>query len=206
VNGALYRIDWTDMQVQGFAPAPFGPGIITYASNAGGSRIVGLELEADAAVSEHLSLDLSFNHFFEDELTKDAPVNPNGLAPKAGDPLSFNPQTSFNVGAEYHTPIFFGLDAAARMDWSYVGRRYTGFRSTLMNGQPNTLFNNLSPYNLVDLRLSAGKDGWRATFYVQNIADERAILQQQNPAPPNTETSRVVARPRTFGLMLNARY
>lgn len=205
LNAALYRIDWKNMQVQGFAPAPIAGMPITYATNASGSEIVGLELEGEVRFNRYLSADWAFNHFFKDALTKAAPVNPTGLAPQAGDPLSFNPETSLNLGLETHASVTEHLDWFARLDWSFVGRRFTGFRSTLNNGQPNQFYNNLAPYNLFGVRAGLSSGPWRFAVYAENLTDERPILRQENLGPPAT-TLRVTARPRTVGVTVSARY
>jgi outer membrane receptor protein involved in Fe transport len=204
LNGALYRIDWTDMQVQGFTPSPTGTNTLVYATNASGSRIVGLELEAAAPITERLSLDLSFNHFFTTELSADAPVNPNGLAPRKGDPLSFNARTSFNTGGEYRAPVM-GIEGFVRADWSYADHRFMGFRPTLINGQTNPLFNRLPAYHLVSLRVGISDGPWRATLSVENIADARPVLSQENTMA-GVPNNRITARPRTIGLNLSAAY
>jgi outer membrane receptor protein involved in Fe transport len=207
VNGAVYMIDWSDMQVQGFTPAPIAAApAIPYTTNAGTSRIVGLELEASARVSDRLSLDFSFNHFFKNNLTRDPPPNPNGLAAKSGDPLSYNPETSFNVGAEYRAPLTGSLTGFARIDWSYTGRRFTGFRPFLVNGAPNSIYNNLPPYDLVNLRVGINQEQWRLSLFVDNLFDERPIMQQQNLTSPPPATLRVTSRPRTFGATINRNF
>jgi outer membrane receptor protein involved in Fe transport len=206
VNAAAYRIDWSNMQVQGFTPAPIGPGLIPYATNASGSQIYGFELEAQARPSDAISVDFAFNHFFKNELTRDAPVSPSGLAPKAGDPLSFNPQSSFNLGMDYRHPIGDDFEGFARIEWSYVGRRYTGFRPILNNGQTNFFFNNMAPYNLVNVRAGVASGRWRATVFVDNLTDSRPALRQENiPGAPPT-VLRVTARPRTIGVTVSAKY
>jgi outer membrane receptor protein involved in Fe transport len=200
INGAVYMIDWNDMQVQGFTPAPIAASPpITYTTNASTSRIVGLELEASAQMTDRLSFDFSFNHFFKNNLTTDPPPNPNGLAAKAGDPLSYNPETSFNLGGEYRAPLTDTMTGFARVDWSYTGRRFTGFRPFLVNGQPNSIYNNLPPYHLVNVRIGVNAERWRLSLYVDNVADARPIMQQQNLTSPPPATLRVTSRPRTVG-------
>jgi hypothetical protein len=165
---------------------------------------VGLEVEASAAVTDRLSLDLSFNHFFQNELSRNAPVNPNGLAPMEGDPLSFNPVTSFNAGGEHRAPVL-GLDGFLRLDWSYAGRRFTGFRPTLNTGAVNSLFNRLPSYHLFSLRAGVADGPWRLTLSVENLADARPRLVQENNQQ-GVPSTRVTARPRTVGLNLSVAY
>jgi hypothetical protein len=142
-------------------------------------------------------VEASFNHFFKAALTQDSPVNPNGLAPKAGDPLSFNPETSGLLGVEYRRPLGAGLSGFVRGEWSYVGRRFTGFRPFLNTGAVNTIYNNLPPYQLFNARFGVNTGAWRATVFVDNMFDARPIMQQQNY--PGSITTRVTAKPRTFG-------
>jgi iron complex outermembrane receptor protein len=207
VNGALYRIDWTRMQVQSFAPSPNGPMPMQFTTNFSSSRIVGLELEASARVSENLSVDASFNHFFKASLTEDVLPQPTGLTPRAGDPLSYNPETSFLLGGEYRYPLgeWMGgrVTGSFRVDWTHTGRRFTGFRRTLASGAPNTIYNNLRPYDLVNVRLGINAQRWRAQIFIDNIADARPIMQQQNFAPV---TTRVSSRPRTFGMTVSRNF
>jgi len=201
VNAALYRIDWTDMQVESFIRAPTGPAILPFTTNASSARIVGLEWESRAELSDALSLNLTFNHFFKAALTKDGPISPIGLAPKDGDRLPYNSKTSFSLGGEYRAPLTSNLDGFARLDWSYTGVRTTGFRPTLDNGQPNNAFNNFGSYNLVNLRAGVSSGPWRVSAYVDNLGDARPVLQQRNFAPLPV-TTRVTQKPRTFGVSL----
>lgn len=201
VNGALFRIDWSNMQVQGFTPAPAGPMLLVYTTNAATSQIYGLELEASAQVSESVSLDFSFNHFFKNELTKDGLPGDAGLTPRAGDPLSYNPRTSFLVGVEYRRPIAGRMSGSVRLDWSYTGRRFTGFHPLLDDNTPNNFYNNYSPYNIVGLRFGLNTPKWRASLFVDNIFDARPAMRQQNYAPIPV-TTRVTTKPRTFGATL----
>jgi iron complex outermembrane recepter protein len=120
--------------------------------------------------------------------------------------LSFNPGTSFNLGAEYHQPVGQGLEAFARIEGSYVGRRFTGFRPLLNTGQRNFFFNDMAPYTLVNARAGVSFGRWRASVFVDNLTDARPVLRQENiPGAPPT-VLRVTAKPRTVGLTVGATY
>lgn len=205
VDGAVYRIDWSNMQAESFVNAPIGNRLISYVTNASSARIIGLEIEAASKLTERLSLDVSFNHLFESELTEDAPVNPVGFKPRAGDRLPYSAKTAFNVGADYRRPLTDAISGFVHVDWSYTSGRTTGFRPLLENGQPNDSYNVFAGYHLVGLRVGASSGPWRATVYVDNIADARPVLQQTN-ATGSGFVGRVTTRPRTIGLTLSATY
>lgn len=203
-NGSVYKVDWSDIQVLSFTPG-VGTMLIPFITNAGTAEIVGAELEVTARPAEGLSFDLALNHFFTAELTSDMPPSANGLRPLEGDPLPNNSKWSFNLGGEYRRPIWSGLDGFVRLDWSYVGRRTTGFRPTLVSGAVNNAYNRLDPYNTVDIRLGVGTRDWRATFFVENIFDARPVINQQNFAPLPV-TIRNTRRPRTVGISMRTEW
>jgi outer membrane receptor protein involved in Fe transport len=201
VDGAVYRIDWRNIQVLSSAPTPVGLGVQPFTTNGSTAQIYGAELEVAARLTRDFTANLSLNHFFKAELTADAPTGPNGLTPRAGDPLPYDPPWSFSVGGEYRHPLGPHLDGFLRVDWSYVGPRTTGLRARLDNGLPNNGFNSFSEYHLVDLRVGVSSGRWRAMAFVENLFDARPAITQQNfaPAPVTIRTTR---KPRTVGLSL----
>lgn len=199
-NGAVYTVDWSDIQVLSFTPG-VGTMLIPFTTNAGSADIYGAELELTARPAEGLTFDLALNHFLKAELTADMPPSANGLRPLNGDPLPNNSKWSFNLGVEYRRAVWGGLDGFVRLDWSHAGRRTTGFRPTLQNGAVNNGYNNLAAYNLIDARIGVGTREWRATFFVENIFDERPVINQQNFAPLPV-TIRNTRRPRTVGVSM----
>ncbi|MDX2143509.1 MAG: TonB-dependent receptor [Rhodospirillaceae bacterium] len=201
-SGALYRIDWTDMQVESFIRAPLGPGIIAFTTNASSARITGFEFESRAQVTDTVSVSLTFNHFFKAALTEDGPVSPIGLAPKAGDRLPYNSKTSFTLGGEVRTDLTDALEGFVRLDISYTGGRTTGFRPQLDNGQPNNAYNRFADYGLMNARVGVSSGPWRLTASIDNLTDARPVLQQLNFAPLPV-TTRVTQKPRTIGLNLS---
>jgi iron complex outermembrane recepter protein len=201
-SGALYRIDWTNMQVESFIRAPLGPAIIPFTTNASSARIVGFEFESRAQVSGTVSVNLTFNHFFKAALTKDGPISPIGLAPKDGDRLPYNSKTSFALGGEFRTGLTDTLEGFARLDVSYTGARTTGFRPRLDNGQPNNAYNRFADYGIMNARVGVSSGQWRLTASIDNLTDVRPILQQLNFAPLPV-TTRVTQKPRTIGLNLS---
>lgn len=203
IDGSLYRLDWDHIQTD--ARVLGGNMQTSYTTNAGAARVIGVELEAHARITPALSADFVFGHFFQAELTQNALFSPAGLTAHAGDPLPYNAATSFNLGFDYQAPISDELKGFVHGDWSYAGPRITGFRPLLDNGQANNAYNRFNSYSLFNLRAGVNAGRWRAMAYVENVADARPVLQQTNFAPTPV-TTRVTARPRTFGVTLSASY
>lgn len=206
LDASVFRLDWDRIQTD-TRPVNLLPGQprMGYTTNAGSARVVGAELEAHARISPELSLDLALSHFFQSDLTADALLSPSGLTAKAGDRLPNNADTSFNLGADYRTDLTDSLRGFAHADWSYTGARTTGYRPLLDDGRPNNAYNDFRSYSLVNLRAGIDTGAWRTSLYVNNVGDARPVLQQGNFAPAPV-TTRVTARPRTFGLTVQVFY
>jgi outer membrane receptor protein involved in Fe transport len=201
-SGALYRIDWKNMQVESQTRAPIGPAMLSYTTNASSARIEGLELEMRAQMTDTITASFAYSHFFKSELTANAPVSPIGLAPRAGDKLPGNAKNTFSIGGEYRRPLTARMDVFARVDASYTGARTTGFRSLLDNGQPNNAYNSFGDYALMNIRFGTSQGAWQITTYVENLMDARPIMQQRNFAPLPV-MQRVTSKPRTVGVALS---
>ncbi|MBL8642754.1 MAG: TonB-dependent receptor [Rhodospirillaceae bacterium] len=201
LNGALYRIDWDDIQGEGFAPNPTGPGTLTYTTNISSARIYGLQEDSQARLTQEWHNNMTLNHFFKAELLEPAPAQPGGLMPLPGDDLPFNPTWSFNVGVDYRAPISRDLEAFARLDWAYVGPRITGFRPLTITGAPFSGYFDFKSYDTVNLRAGLASGPWRFSAYVNNLADMRPVTQNRNFAPFPV-TLRNTIKPRTIGFSL----
>jgi iron complex outermembrane recepter protein len=199
-NGALYKVDWSNMQALSYT-AGVGTMLIPFVANVGSADIIGAEFEVTARPLENLSIDLALNHFLRARLSSDMPPSANGLRPLNGDPLPNNSKWSFNLGGEYRQPVGGGLDGFVRLDWSFTDRRTTGFRPTLTSGAINNAYNSLAPYGTVDARIGISAREWRATFFVENIFDARPAINQQNFAPLPV-TIRTTRKPRTMGVSM----
>lgn len=80
----------------------------------------------------------------------------------------------------------------------YVDVRYTAFEHSLTS--ENTT---LPPYTIVDLRVGVRKGPYEVAAFVRNVGDDRAVL---GGVDSSGETLLVIARPRTFGVSLSAKY
>lgn len=163
LNGALFYMDWTDIQVTQRAIAPSGLQF-AYRGNGGAAEVTGIELELQAYPTEVLQLGATFGHL-NAELTEDLPVLTDGLD---GDKLPYVPEYTFGINARYEFPLFTELG----------GTGFTGGDVTYQDGQTNRLrptdptYREMDSHTIVNLRVGVEADMWSAIVGVNNAFDE----------------------------------
>ena len=153
VSGAVFYVDWEDMQLSLFDPTTLSG----FVDNAGESTSEGFELEADAEVCEGLTLFTGFGYTdaefdeFTDAFGADA----------SGNELPFAPETTWSAGAEYR--MDFGGDGAwyARGEFVDVGRFF--YDPGNVEGES---------YEIVNFRFGLQRANWRFDLWVRNAFDE----------------------------------
>ncbi len=175
-NFAAYQMDWADQvsRVQVFRSASDAAnqvGQLDVAGNSGSSRIRGLEIETDLAVTPRLRLEGSFAYTdakytsFDSVYIEQVTGNPDASGHRA--PRFPKYQGSF--GVSHMTPVGQDWSIIARADMSYVGRRYTD-ESNLAWMRENLL---------VNARLSAESDDLRVSLFVENLFDRKGFAAAQ---------------------------
>jgi len=114
INGALYRLDWNNVQFQTSISG------CQFISNAGSARSQGGELEVQANVFRGLNANLAVGYtdakYRTDTFTAQ-PTNPSLLA-RAGQKFPY-PQWTVNVGVRYDHDITANARGYARVDWRF---------------------------------------------------------------------------------------
>ncbi len=161
ITGAVFRSDYTDLQLATVAPGTAG----NIVSNAGKVRIDGGELEIHAEPIDRFVIDASIGYidFSYLELGDAAGV---GGAPCKSCTAPFVPDTQATIGAQYSFDLGGAGTITPRIDWSYRSKTY------------NDLFNSdiasTDGYSLVNARIayeSASQD-WTLAFEVRNLTDK----------------------------------
>ncbi len=178
---AVFMIDWQDMQLSLFDPTVGG-----FVDNAGESTSQGIELEARAEPLEGLDLSLGFGYIdteFEEY------TDPYG-ADVSGNDLTFAPETTLAVGAQYSWEMRRGLRPFLRADWMDVGEFFY---------DPQNLES--ESYQLVDLRVGLEGEEWSLSVWAKNALDEEyvPVAFQASPADPSVFVGESGA-PRMFGM------
>lgn len=192
-NGAVFYIDWQDLQTATFDPqSPF-----SVVRNAGEAEITGIEFDLSATPVENVYLALT-GSYQNAEYASDVPGN-DANTPFAlkGQPIPNVPDYQFGAIAEYSWEMFGGKNATLRGDWSFQDDRII-----LPNDPVNDV--KLDSYHLFGLRLGLEADNWTAALFIKNLFDEDeaaydAINSGQDPR------AIITARPRTIGIQLQYR-
>lgn len=146
LNGALYHIDWQDIQVMGQAKVPGDTSPQQFFHNVGAAKVDGLELEGGADVLPQLvsglRAQMSFA-FMNPVITRDQPLPADtaagfadswcarGCPARDGDQIPFVPKLSGSFTLTYHHPLgFANFNGFAALSEQYLGRRYTDFAGT----------------------------------------------------------------------------
>ena len=210
-NGAAYVIDWDNFQ---FGFLDFTVSNLTIVQNVGNSRTKGVEWDLTWAASENNTITFagSYNNaeletdFWRRQAEEDAGLPAN--AP-AGTPMPYVPKlqltgiwrSNFDVGS---LPGFFQAAAA------YTGERWNDLDTLNVPARQE-----MSAYSLVNISGGIEEDNWTATFYVNNVFDERAEIDIGDPGygglgnlqrPPGHNWTTATNRPRPYGIRFSQRF
>jgi outer membrane receptor protein involved in Fe transport len=181
-NGALYYVEWEDMQTSRFDP--INVSILTFIDNAADSEITGLESDFAWSATENLTLYAAFS-YIDAELTatKSEVIE---LAP-VGSRLALTPEFAGNIRARYD----WYLDSAqvyATGAIQYAGDAWSSIVAADRRKQDS--------YTTADLAVGVTRENWTVEMFVRNLTDERAQLfyNVQDDIPRITTN-----RPRTIG-------
>ena len=162
LNGSLYFIDWSDIQVRQQATAPGGL-TFTYRGNGGAAEVKGVELELQAYPTESLQVGFGVN-YSDAKLTEDLPIPADG---QAGDDIEFVPDITLNLNSRYQWPIGArGWTGFVGGDWAYVDEQTNRLRPT------SPQFREIDSYSILNLRIGLEGEDWTAILGVDNVFDE----------------------------------
>ncbi|HLW25486.1 MAG TPA: TonB-dependent receptor [Steroidobacteraceae bacterium] len=189
VNAAAYFESWIGVQQVN----PLNCGYV-YTANAGNAHVKGGELEVDAIVVRDLQA--SANVSYSDSTLVSSNLVDSSFNP--GTPIQQVPKWTGTVALSYRHDLANNLALTARGESTYVGSRTDA----------TYYINNLSSYDLTNVR--AGIDGgrWSAVLFINNVADKRALLNNITQDASNVpDWNRVaVSQPRTAGIDLNYKF
>ena len=160
LNGDVYYIDWTDIQINDITEN----GAIPITSNAGKARSTGVELSGQWYVTEALSLTGSYA-YINAELTQDAPGVVDGGDAYDGDRLPGTPEHQGSLSANYLMSLEDG--SQLEFDGSAVGNS-----DILTKIGERNYGEKLSGYVLYNAAVSWSRDAWRVSLYADNIFDK----------------------------------
>lgn len=180
LNLTLFRMEWEDYQVEVVDPGPLYAVVVT---NVGDAEIEGVSLDFSAYLWDSLDFGLNFQ-LLDPQVTRGNEL----LETERGDRLPFSAEEKGAVWLEYTYPReVAGGYVYGRVQWTYTGNMLNGINDPSV--QP--------AYQITDVKLGFEADDWEIYAYVDNLSNERAILYDQESAPPGTIS---INWPRTWGL------
>ena len=187
LSANVFHTDWTDQQVElQLVPGDFTTQVIT---NAGSSRIDGLEIEARTRFSETTTGFASIG-YIDSEFEEFNVVN---LGDFSGLPFPESPELSLAFGADWTgaSGLFAGFDA------KYVGEY-------LARDLQNAPVDVLGEYWVANLRAGYQTEAWRLTVFADNALDEEYLTYRDVSA--FGDCCATVGRGRVAGVTLQVNY
>jgi outer membrane receptor protein involved in Fe transport len=178
--GALYRIDWKNIQTQIFVDCGW-----SFVDNAGKARNDGVELELSYQPTAAIDVRIA-GGYVDARLESDLP----GTTGQSGEELPGVADLTGNVSAGWRFLAGNAYSASVRGMWSYVGDRWTRFDDSRQLMQA---------YDVLDLSLQVAGERWEASLMFSNVLDEDGVVYVEDSVLGNYE---VTVRPRTLRLTL----
>ena len=188
LNGAVYYIDWSDIQVSN--QASNGTLSFPYTGNGGKADVRGAEIVLDARPIPGLQLTATGNYSLA-RLTRDNPIAATG---RKGDRIPYVPKWTGAASATYTFPIAGEVDGVLAADVSYQGSMATEFNPTIDN------YRTLNHYALVGLRAGVSKGIWSVNLNATNLFDNNTPINYNEIVPGVYPDGFYISRPRTFTL------
>ena len=192
VNGAVYYIDWSNIQQTITLPTCS----FVFTGNFGTASSKGTEFEMnyDPTAALKLSLSVSYN---EAKLTSTIA----GAQGQTGQTLEYAPRWMGAVSAEYTRDITADTSAFLRGDFNTTSHQYSNFDTT-------SIYRDIGGYSLLNLRLGVKHNAWRGALFVSNALDKHAETELPIANGIDIPTQRTIAlnRPRTIGLDIRFDY
>ena len=159
LNGAIFRSDYTDMQVTTQTLVPSG-GFASAVLNAGESRIQGIELETSIAITDSLNLNASYG--FVDAEFIEFMSGGNNIADQLA--MQNTPDTTAMIQLNWSMPLFGG-ELVTVPSYSYRA-------DTQIFERPGIL--DQEAYSMLDLTVSyySANEDWKVSLMGKNLADE----------------------------------
>jgi outer membrane receptor protein involved in Fe transport len=192
LNGAVYYIDWNNIQ-QNITLPDCG---FNFIGNFGTASSKGTEFEMQYDPARVLKLTLSFS-YNEAKLTSTV----LGAAGQTGQTLEYAPRWMGAASAEYTRQIDASTSAYLRGDFSSTSREDTSYNS-------QSIYYNIAGYSLLNLRLGVKRFAWTCGLFVTNALDSHAETELPLSNGVDLPTQRRIAlnRPRTIGLDIRFDY
>ena len=195
LNGALFYIDWEEIQVVLVDTSPFTGGLVGFVENGGDAVIRGFEIELSALLTDSLQVGVNLGYTHSEMVKAQLNVIEDVVLPNV-------PEWTVSATAEYRRPIADLGDGFIRFDLQYTDEQATRAITTNVDG----LF--LDSYAIGTLRVGLDAGDWGVDLFVDNLWDERGEIGRglASPDSPFNIDRFSITRPRTIGLMFKKNF
>jgi iron complex outermembrane receptor protein len=200
LNGAIFRSNYTDMQITYRGPAPAG--VAPFLTNAGKASIDGAELEATWAPTSDWLVDASVGYL--DATIDELNIPPLAVVPPGlvvGNALPYAPKYQGHLGIAY-TARTSSLEFTPRVDLSYQDRTFFDATNTPEIAQ----LDSVTVLNAsVVIGPPAGK--WSVTLGINNATDEVYPIAGNSSLTTGSGYAEIAyARPREYFGMVSYKF
>jgi outer membrane receptor protein involved in Fe transport len=189
----VFYIDWNDIQLRASADG------ITGETNGGAASSRGVEAQG-SFVPVH-GLTVGGNIAYVDARLDQSVPSVGGVA---GNPLPLSATWSGAIFTNYTFPIRGPWDGFVGGTAHAESSRNISFADGVAAQNPNFV---LQPYVLADIRAGVENGRYSATLFIDNIGNSAAELSALNTTELVNDIAQVsIARPRTFGVRVDAKF
>ncbi|MDH3613270.1 MAG: TonB-dependent receptor [Gammaproteobacteria bacterium] len=191
-NGAVYLMEWSDIQLTRFDPAESFLGLT---SNAGDAEMIGIEVTIDWLINDNWDLAFSAS-LNEAELTEDFAKDTSGSPVDApdGTDLPFTPDLKYSVSTRY-TWDDSSLRPFIQAAWSFTDDSWNDLFLADRDKQDS--------YGLLSARFGIQKENWVLELYGDNLTDEHPEIFKYTRAGDNRV---ITSRPVNYGVRFRQRF
>jgi outer membrane receptor protein involved in Fe transport len=192
LNGAVYFMEWDDVQIGFFNPDISLLGLV---DNVGAAESKGIEVDTTFLVTEDFEVSFSYA-YNQAELTDDYYARASNTSPDAtdGQDLPFTPDNKYTLTGRYAFDIAT-MPSSVQVNYVYTDEMYN---SIFLSNREK-----MDDYGLLNASLRIEGDGWHASLFGENLTDEVAELYINSVDIRRLVT---VNQPRTFGVSFGMRF
>jgi outer membrane receptor protein involved in Fe transport len=207
-NGAVYREDWRNIQVELFLPLDFSN--LSFVVNGPSYKVQGAELQFIARPLHGLTLTggASWNSSNQEGVvylndTLGQPITSVRAFGDPGVPLAQSPPQQFNMRVRYEFNVNDYL-AFVQIGGVHNAHSLSSIASTTtaFPDQPGYSYNQPG-WTEYDASAGFSKDAWGVHFYGTNLTDSRSDLYEN---PNQFIDAKTVSRPRTLGVRISYKF
>ncbi len=192
LNLAAFQAEYQDIQLI------FRQGVVPLLFNAGEARIRGLEAEASLRTSWGLTFDAGIS-LLDDQIKSITPVPGATATVTPNDDLPFTPDVQANFGIAYAIPLGGDMTLTPRVDGSYQSK------ITFITGSIPLIEEDGYFVGNASLTLKLG-NGIEVSGGVNNLLDERYLIQGNASLATLGYAERIFARPRSWYVQVAASF